>query len=84
MKKLKEKRTLSTYVEPEVATLIEDEAQRSRVSTSAVLRQIVDEYLRERPVLRLVEARRRNLITHEEAVDKFATLIERDGGNGKE
>jgi metal-responsive CopG/Arc/MetJ family transcriptional regulator len=59
-------------------------SERGSPGRSAVLRQLVDEYLRERPILRIVEARRRNLITHQEAVDKFATLIERDGGNGKE
>lgn len=84
MERVKEKRTLSTYVEPEMAESIENEARRSRVSTSAILRQIVDEYLRERPILRLIEARRRDLITHEECVDKFAILVERDGGDGSE
>jgi len=38
MVKLKDKRTLSTYVEEEIATRVEEEANKLRVSTSAVLR----------------------------------------------
>lgn len=66
---------------PELEQLEREQGSPGR---SAVLRQIVDEYLRERDVLRLVEARRRNLITHDEAVEKFATLIERNGDGTEE
>lgn len=57
------------------------EAERGSPGRSAVLRQIIDEYLREQSVLRVVEARRRNLITRQEAIDKFAALIEENGGS---
>lgn len=41
----KAKKTLSTYVEPDLAKQVEEEAQRKRVSTSAVLRwAILDRY----------------------------------------
>ena len=38
MEKVREKRTLSTYVEPRLADKVEAEAKKLRVSTSAVLR----------------------------------------------
>jgi len=40
-----DKRTLSTYVEPDLAARVEREAREKRVSTSAVLRwAIMDRY----------------------------------------
>jgi metal-responsive CopG/Arc/MetJ family transcriptional regulator len=69
--------------ERQLPALEELEQQRGSPGRSAVLRQIIDEYLAQQPVLRLVEARRRGLVTHQEAVAKFATLIERNGdGDG--
>ena len=68
-----------TLFERQLPALEELEAQRGSPGRSAVLRQIIDEYLREQPVLRVVEARRRGLVTHQEALEKFAALIE---GNG--
>jgi len=69
-----------TLFERQLPALEELEAQRGSPGRSAVLRQIIDEYLREQPVLRVVEARRRGLITKDEALEKFAALIEQNGG----
>lgn len=75
---------LVMYPEPGLAGRVQRLAEEQDRSTSAMLVKIVKDYFDRESIHGLIEARRRNLITHEQAVSKFATLIERDGDDGTE
>lgn len=70
---------LVAYPDPGLAEQVQRLADEQNRSTSGMLVKIVQDHFRREPIINLIEARERRLITHQEAVDKFAVLIERNG-----
>lgn len=60
-------------------TLVEiEEKLGGSIGRSAVLRRLIDDYIELEPIRNVIEARRRGLISHDEAMERLALLIARD------
>lgn len=70
---------MAFYPDRDLADRLSGMAQDCDRSVSSTLIMMLQEYLELEPIRNVLEARERRLITHEEAMDRLAVLIERDG-----